>query len=184
MKALKRIILIEVSLVALYGCIATKEWYPLTTIDKQMIPYKMGDTIRFIDEKGALSLCTVDGDITARELSGESFSDILYEFRDVHLLSERGDLSFDLQVAAWRKHYDDYLTIYIAKQGAEFGINLDSNGNLGSYDSLEINGKTYRNVEIAKYSRGSNYTMQLYYNMAYGILRVTQDGEDIFTLVP
>ena len=182
MKILKKIVLIGFSLLALYGCIASKEWRLLTTIEKQMIPYELGDTVRFVDEKGALSLLTVDRDITYEEPYSGSFSEMLYEVRDVRLSSERGDLSFVLDVAAWRRwnNHSPHIYIYMKKnKDFDFAIYYDSKGNIGNYDSLEINNHTYYDVAVAE-SRG----VQLYYNKTFGILQVTQDGKNIFTLVP
>lgn len=182
MKTLKKIILIGFSLVALYGCaVVQKEWRLLTAIDKQMIPYEMGDTIRFINEKGVLSLLTVDRDITYKEQYLGAFTEMLYEVRNVRLASERGDLSFVLDVAAWRRWNDHRPHIYIdmGKDKADFEIYYDSKGNIGNYDSLEINGHTYYDVAVVD-SRG----VRLYYNKTYGILQVTQNGKNIFTLVP
>ncbi|MDE5574952.1 MAG: hypothetical protein K2I87_04480 [Bacteroidales bacterium] len=182
MKAIKLIVLAGFSLVALYGCIASKEWRSLTTIDKQMIPYEMGDTIRFIDEKGALSLLTVDRDITYEEQYLDFSMEMLYEVRNVRLSSERGDLSFVLDVAAWRRWNNHRPHIYIdmGKDKAKFEIYYDSKGNIGNYDSLEINNHTYYDVAVAESWRG----VKLYYNKTYGILQVTQNEKNIFTLVP
>lgn len=184
MKTLKKIILIGFSLVALYGCaVVQKEWRLLTAIDKQMIPYEMGDTIRFINEKGVLSLLTVDRDITYMEQCLNLSTENLYEVRNVRLSSERGDLSFVLDVAAWRRWSDHSPHIYIrmgtGKADFDFEIYYDSKGNIGNYDSLEINGHTYYDVAVVE-SRG----VQLYYNKTYGILQVTQNDKNIFTLVP
>lgn len=182
MKAIKLIVLAGFSLVALYGCIASKEWRQLTTIEKQMIPYELGDTVRFVDEKGVLSLLTVDRDVIYKEqYSGGLSTEILYEVRNVRLSSERGDLSFVLDVAAWRRWNNHRPHIYIdIKDKADFSIYYDSKGNIGNYDSLEINNHTYYDVAVAESWRGG----QIYYNKTFGILQVTQDGKNIFTLVP
>lgn len=183
MKAIKLIVLAGFSLVALYGCIDSKEWRSLTTIEKQMIPYELGDTVRFVDEKGVLSLLTVDRDVIYKEqYSGGLSTEILYEVRNVRLSSERGDLSFVLDVAAWRIWNNHIPHIYInmgKDKNFEFEIPYDSKGNIGNYDSLEINNHTYYDVAVAE-SRG----VQLYYNKTYGILQVTQNEKNIFTLIP
>ena len=181
MKILKKIVLIGFSLVALYGCVEIKEWRLLTTIEKQMIPYEMGDTIRFIDEKGVLSLLIVDRDVTYMEQWLNIGRKNFYEVRNVRLSSERGDLSFVLDVAAWRIWNNHSPHIYIdIKDKADFSIYYDSKGNIGNYDSLEINNHTYYDVAVAESWRGG----QIYYNKTFGILQVTQDGKNIFTLVP
>ena len=182
MKAIKLIVLAGFSLVALYGCIDSKEWRSLTTIEKQMIPYELGDTVRFVDEKGVLSLLTVDRDVIYKEqYSGGLSTEILYEVRNVRLSSERGDLSFVLDVAAWRRWNEHRPNIYISmgKDNPDFEIYYDSKGNIGNYDSLEINSHTYYDVALVE-SRG----VQLYYNKTSGILQVTQNDKSIFTLVP
>ena len=181
MKILRWIILIISLTVTLSGC-SEKEWFPLTKVEKQMIPYKMGDTIRFIDEKGEQALCGVDRDIIYRDRFTDGYFISISEVREVRLVWERGGLSFVLTVGRCRWVRDNILEIYTKINHADFGfldIPYNSKGNIGNYDSLEINNHTYYDVAVVE-SRG----VQLYYNKTFGILQVTQDGKDIFTLVP
>lgn len=179
MRVLRWIIPIILLTVVLSGC-DKKEWHPLTKVDTQMIPYKMGDTIHFIDEKGEQALCWVDKDIVYRERFTDGYFISISEIREVRLVSEHNDLEFILDVAAWRWWKDNSLFISMGKDKAEFETHYDSKGNLENRNNLEINKHTYYDVVVLDSWRG----VQLYYNKTYGILQVTQNGKNIFTLIP
>lgn len=180
MKTKRCIIPIIFATVALSGC-DRKDWRPLTQVDVQVIPYKMGDTIRFVDEKGEPSLCVVDRDILYKDRFSEGFNDVFYEVREVRLVSENSGLDLVLDVAGWRWAYQDkYLRINMVEKYIDFEIGYDSKGNLGNHDSLEINQHVYRDVAVVDSWRGG----RLYYNTQYGILQIQEGEKIVFTRIP
>lgn len=190
MKAIKLIVSVGLVAMTFLGC--NKEKHPLTEVDKQMIPYKMGDTIRFIDENGRLSTFPVVEDRISWEEENAELTPVTYESKQVTLKSERSNQWIWLTISAWTTPHKTTRFISFSEWSflGAFRIYYDSEGRFRTdvgqyqyvYDNIEINGKVYYDVCFV---RGWDEAQrELYYNTDYGILQVKNSGRNIFTLVP
>lgn len=191
MKAIQLIVSVGLAALALSGC-KKEEKYALTAIDKKMIPYKMGDTIQFIDENGRLSMLPVVEDRTSWEEENAELNPVTYESKQVKLESKRSNQWLSLTVSAWTTPHKTNRFISFSEWSflGAFRIYYDSEGRFQTdmgqyqyvYDSIEVNHKVYYDVCFV---RGwDEASRELYYNMDYGILQAKNAGKNIFTLVP
>ena len=190
MKTNKLILFVGLLSMAFWGC--NKESHPLTEIDKQMIPYELGDTIRFINESGRLSTLPVVEDETEWRETTVLNKPVSFECRRIYLKS-KGDYWIYMYMKAWTTEHDGYRFVDIGGASAfvgDFRIYYDSKGHFRTgegqyqyvYDSLEIDHKVYYNVCFVRGWQDAR--RELYYNTEYGILQVKKSGRNIFTLVP
>lgn len=170
--------------------------YKLTEVDKQMIPYKLGQTVSCIDSEGQLFILTVTEDTTYIS-TGREWDNLYveYSYRVVRLQSET--LSITLSIIS-NKPDDRYNTIRVfIGVGVDvafsyYEIYYDKEGKFleqgGSilHNSIDIDGKVYYNVVECNTNRGVNWEptvpMQFFYNKTYGILQINRDGENFCTL--
>lgn len=183
MKPLRWILLISLMVMTLSGCDYPDEVRRFfTKTDEQTIPYKKGEIVRFIDEQGNAATLTVSEDVKTWMKDEEGFTCLMWQHRNVCLLSEHSGLSFDLDIESLRRYDSPHVYIAMKPLGVDFRVYYNIMGLLETQDSLEINRHVYYDVAVVKDSRGKG--SQLCYNTEYGILQVTQDDKNIFTLVP
>ncbi|MDE5574954.1 MAG: hypothetical protein K2I87_04490 [Bacteroidales bacterium] len=182
MKALNWILRISPIVIMLSGCDYPREYRIfLTEIGEQAIPYRDFKVIHFIDNNEMFATMEVNEDKTFWKEDGEYSTHFVWECRKVHLSSEQCDLQFNIIVES----LDWYVPLNVCvktSSGDVFRVYYDIMGLLGTYDSLEINRHVYYDVAVVKDCAGKD--SKLYYNTDYGILQVTQNDKDIFTLVP
>lgn len=183
MKPLRWILLLWCALVSLSGCdpLHTDYRYFLTETEAKMIPYEIGNTIHFVDGSGKASILEVKEDVTTWRKHEDEFSTFIWECREVRLLSEHSDLSFDLDIESFRLYDGSHVYVAMKPIGIDFRAYYDSKWLCGAYDSLKINNHIYYNVVVTE---NREHTSQLYYNIDYGILQVTLNEKSIFTLIP
>jgi len=163
--------------------------HKLTEVDKLMIPYKLGQTINFINSMGQPIVLTVIKDTTI--LWEEEDNCSLYEALSVNLQSELGDLFIGLSIGGEYRCYGTFnspyncITIWIEPfiydilyHHTEGEFVTDTANKQFFYNSFEINGKIYYDVVEHNNSDG----MQLFYNKTYGILHVNRDGKNFLTI--
>ncbi len=157
----------------------------LTEADKQMIPYKLGQTVSFINSSGQVFDVTVTEDKTDWWVLDEGVS---IDRRAVRLQSEFDNIDIELFVDGCI--YADainFVRISVSDCGL-FELYFDSKeGQLLDhtpyeevyfYDSLKINNKVYYDVVEDKVLDGIR---QFFYNKTYGILQVNKNGEPLLT---
>ena len=166
-----------------------------------VIPYKKGQVISFIDSLGQI----IDLTVTKYELAwgkteygGSGFHEDYIKTREATVTLELEPnylINFRLSPYACVNNKGDYcmLSIYLFQFGSQFNFFFDIEGNFlfvttRYYDSLEINGKVYYDVKETYHNRNDYATsppyktMQLFYNKEYGILQILKDGENFLTL--
>ena len=170
----------------------------LTEAQMQIIPYKMGQVVSFIDGAGR----TVDLTITQNELGwnydgmASSFHEeyLAYRTKFVALKSQTNNLEIYLHIFAGSSlsGYDN-CSLRIGRKSSSGGAMLyyDTEGiflsGIGStlfHDSLKINDSVYYNVieQASIYDTISKQTLtHLFYNKTHGILHIT-NGEISLTL--
>ena len=168
-------------------------YYELTKVDKQMIPYELGQIVSFIDSEGLPFILTVTQD-TTYYLIDRQMDNLYYAIseRVIRLQSER--LGITLAVLSNFSN-NEYNTIRVSISiGIEsvtshrYDINYDKNGYfLGSiHNSIDINGKVYYDVVECNTATSINgqpsIPTQLFYNKTYGILQINRDGENFLTI--
>ena len=156
-------------------------YYELTNVDKQMIPYELGQTVSFIDSEGQPFILTVTTDTTVLFTDREMDNLYLTIYRRVVRL-QSDSLRISLSVTA-KYPKDSYNTIDIdIRLIPSVYLHYDKSGNFLTntfnffHDSIEINGKVYYDVIEQK---GNT---QLFYNKTYGILQINRDGENFLTI--
>lgn len=182
MKPLRWILLLGCVLVAFSGCDYPDEIRLFfTKTDEQTIPYKKGENIRCIDEQGNTATLKVSEDATTWMKDEEGLTRFMWQYRNVRLLSNQNNLQFDVEIESmyW---YESPNVCVKTSFGDAFRVYYNIIGLLETHDSLEINRHVYYDVAVVKDSGGKG--SQLCYNTDYGILQVTQNGKNIFTLVP
>ena len=183
MKTLKWIVWVSCMMLVLPGCDypnQSREF--LTETDKRMLPYKKGENIHFLNENGILSTLEVSEDKMVWKEDWGAITHLIWECREVCLSLKQDDLQFNAKVESGNTYHQFSNVRVQTSSGCDFRVNYDLLGLLDTHDSLEINHHVYYDVAVVKDSRGKG--SQLCYNTDYGILQVTQDDKDIFTLVP
>ena len=194
---LKILIILLLIAVLVSSCARPKEVgrYKLTEADKQMIPYKLGENISFIDSLGQHFVLTVTNDYTAwsrwdfdhdaaRELEYVSF-----EYRVVHLQSKSNNLRIELNVYGYYGSENHSIRVALSLFRDRFYFfPYGSDGQFFSDTNiLEINNKIYNDVvEYIIYQQNYPYEdilpMRLLYNKTYGILQFEQKDKVIFSI--
>lgn len=199
MKTIHSIILI-ILLSLVCSCGTETRRYHLTGIDKTMIPYQVGDTVRYINDKGTLGTLVVS-EIQDEWISGEEdeFTGKLLdltEYRKVFLRSEAGEAVFVqvggeggsrrvLYAVGLNSHSTlRYAVLYNSKGDFIEGVEWDNEffaDKYYTYDKILINNNFYYNVAMY-YGRNRQDTIQFYYSKTHGILQMKEKGKDLFTL--
>lgn len=158
-----------------FSCTKEKRYY-LTEVDKQMIPYQVGDTIYGRDQWEKQKILTVR--YIKTDWITDGYNDWLWsQWQVTHVQSEQDDFSFELAIYNWRD-YDIKSLIISSKIG--YSVVYDKNGKfVDVYDSLQINNKVYYDVA---FSELENNLHQVYYNKTYGVLQIKEYGKTVFTL--
>ncbi|MCM1531342.1 MAG: hypothetical protein NC048_05425 [Bacteroides sp.] len=169
-KLFSNILLISTILVS---CSKPDRYY-LTETDKQMVPYKLGDTIRYMDEKGnPLALICKGSTIRWESWEGNMMTQILR----TEVLSESGNSGFTILVSGNWGGISSRYHMVIQDNASEFQKDLpyDAAGNFieNTYDSVLISSQVYYDV---------TGTPELYYNKTHGVLQMKKDGKAVFTL--
>ena len=183
----KRVILLALLAVLASSCKGEEDYrLKLTEVDKQMIPYRLGQTVSFINSSGQVFDATVTEDKTDWWVWDEGLS---VDRRTVRLQSEFDNIDIELWVDGYNRYVDsvNFVRIFVRDFGqfwlyydSKEGQFLDQNPykKMYFYDSLKINNKVYYDVVEEKVF---DDTRQLLYNKTYGILQVNKNGEPLFT---
>ncbi len=162
------------------SCYIATERVPLMAYQKQMIPYQKGQKVCFTNDRGDTSLFITTDIITDWYQDETAVVKFLIERYKVNLQSESGE-QISLYMKSMEVDYGDDCEIVISIKNSHFNLPFDCTGKFYSrdgqwrvYDSLSINDRIYYDV-VEKNG-------QLYYNKAYGILQLKQDGKEILTL--
>ena len=174
-------------------------YYKITDTDINMIPYRLEQTVNFIDSLELPFVMTVKEDYITWVL----YSDIVKgECRSVILQSKKNSLPIELLVGASENEFEKkYISIYINPFG--FWIRYDLDGQFVTdtegenkqyfHDSIEINNKIYYNV--VEYIKVEDFgyndeilskdrlPMRLIYNKTEGILQLEDKDKVLFSIV-
>lgn len=149
-----------------------------------MVPYNIGDCVRFINEKDSTITLTT----TKETSSWHLFEDIfLFEERTIQLQSENSDYSLSLifdnlrnALSSDRKLFISFCSSIDSCRG-KFVL-YDTEGNFTTndyqhvYDSLQIDNHTYFDVVVND---------GFYYNKTHGVLQIKDKENNIlFKLIP
>lgn len=162
------------------SCNIALEKHPLMAYQKQLIPYKKGQKVRFTNENGDTILFTTKV-ITEWVEDVWSVTRIQTECRKVNLQSESGEsISLELGEPDDYGYYNEP-GLRIRVNNIHFHLLFDCEGIFypNTFDSLSINNRTYYKVVLQEIGDAST---QLYYNKTYGILQVNQNGKSLLTL--
>ena len=185
----KRVILLALLAVLASSCKGEEDYrLKLTEVDKQMIPYRLGQTVSFINSSGQVFDATVTEDKTDWWVWDEGLS---VDRRTVRLQSEFDNIDIELWVNGCDRYVDSINFVRIlVRDFSQFRLYYDSKegGFLEQtpyeeeyfyfYDSLEINNKVYYDVVEDKAFNGAT---QIFYNKTYGILQVAKNEEIFLT---
>ena len=199
-----QIILLSLVLMSLVcACsLAKTKYYSLSGIDKSMIPYQIGDTVRYVDDKGDL-VTLVASEIQEEWVPGEEneFTGKLHdvtEYRRVFLRSEQGASLF-IQIEGGGEPRRLLRAVGLnSRSTLAYAVLYDSKGDFVEevewdnevfahkyyvYDKIWLNNHVYHDVAMY-YGRHSHYkdTIQFYYNKSHGVLQMTENGKTLFTL--
>ncbi|MDR0830612.1 MAG: hypothetical protein LBN95_10970 [Prevotellaceae bacterium] len=173
-------------------------YYKLTEIDYQMIPYKLGQTVNFVDSLGQSFVLTVIKDTIT-----EGAIDTKYESIDRWLVSLKSELrNFWISLVIEEKwNFYKHISITTSTFNSySFLISYDNEGKFVTdttssfdkqynYDSLEINNKVYYDVVeniICKahtsHENENKIPIGLLYNKTYGILQLADKDKVLFTI--
>ncbi len=188
MKAINSIILIGfmgLVVVLLTSCRREEHYVWLSDIDKQMIPYKLGDTVCFRDAIGDTITLIVK-------------EDKIYwgGYEEYHNVQERYVTLTSKDIAMYVWVHGNNLNENTVGVAANYfpmsGIPYDKRtGKLIApynattfYDSLQIGGHIYYDV-LEDNTYNDHILQKCYYNKAYGVLQLRKMGEKyIYTLIP
>ena len=167
--------------------------YYLSDIDNQMIPYKLGDTVNFIDSLGNSFVMEVTDDIIRlTEMDREDTE--RYEYRDVTLISKSSNLKMLVGVQNGTNRivmqikpiFSFYIYIEYNKEGQLRTYTADNNKQC-VHDSLEINNFIYYDVADYTISKISSYVERLpfrvLYNKKEGLLQLEDKDKVLFSIV-
>ncbi len=169
---------------------------------KQMTPYKKNRTCRFTDNKGAAINFTVvekkkdwrRADVAEGAMCGDY---VLIEQSFITLSSKSGDWKIDLYAEmnwtyndSWILEWDRTCTQRISfwrsidQNFKNFRFRCDRDGRFAIdntstflHENMAIGGRTYDNV--VENRSGEDV---LFYNKAYGVLKLVENGKDILTI--
>lgn len=182
-----RILIPVITLV--FICLSCKPSYKedychVTSLDREMIPYQMGDTVRFINGQGELvTLVAVE-----ETRWWEHYEHLYEEYLRVRLRSDTGNYVLFLIVQGWNQGQYHMRELSFGMTGAGGDVLYNSDGNFVSwgystaYDSVLIGDHVYYNVVrgFNDYILGGPY--QSYYSKTHGVLQMITDGKTMFTL--
>lgn len=156
--------------------------YPIPKAVRDLVPYHIGDTVRFVNETGkAIPLV-----VTREETWWWQFDSYAYHYREnweMVLLSAEGDYQLTLSAGDQSEQMEivnGFMCYFWSKTPPEYGIwarvSCTSRGDFTEKhtlcDSVRIGDQVYYNV----YQRGD-----FYYSKTHGVLQMT-DGKHSFTL--
>jgi len=188
---MKAKILIILTLLAIFTFSCNKDEYCiLTEAQKQIIPYKEGEVISFIDKAGV----TVDLTVTKsqekwiKERIDAAFGNSYYiiEQKSVILESESNNLRVCLTLESIDGHKPPNPCAFLIEINNEVRFLMISNAkgdfrktdnSITLHERMKINNTVYYDV-VEK----NENSMQLFYNKAYGILQINNANENFLTL--
>ncbi|MDE5704064.1 MAG: hypothetical protein K2H70_04490 [Bacteroidales bacterium] len=145
-------------------------------MDKQAVPYRLGDTVRFVDGQGnpvTLQVVRFEDGWAFHDESEAYYHFVYYEYRHVKLRSQDG--AFNVAVRVQKddiRHYPDIssrIDIYLGEP-SQWLLSMP----VGDWhDSVAIGGRMYYNVVGTQY-----YSYRCYYNKTEGILQLKTN--DVF----
>jgi hypothetical protein len=197
-KILGFIVLILITVFA-FSCHKFKH-YELTEVDYQMIPYKLGQTISFIDSLGQTFTLKVTKDATSLEVIDYDYVSI--DRWSVNLEPEFGNFWITLFIEGnWKSYYNRIFITTSIFNNYTFSLSYDNEGQFVAdsisglykkyyYDSLEINDKVY--YDVGEYiickrvsspdKNESHLPVRLLYNKTYGILQLADKDKVLLTI--
>ena len=154
----KKLIIFSLLSVFLISCWEKNiKTYYLSDIDNQMIPYKLGDTVSFIDSLGNSFVMKVTQDIIRLSEMDREDTD-RKESRYVTLSTESDKIKFSFEIDANCGSNYNYIhiTIHPIIRSSIFGPRYNKEGQFFTdtvynkkqyfHNSIEINNKTYNDV--------------------------------------
>lgn len=165
-----------------FSCEKTVHLY-VQKVDREMIPYQTGDTVRFFNEREELITLVVTKDTKSWYCP---FDEKQYvEQETVGLESDSGNYKLSLTIEGLH----EYLLFGISFSTNHTGgiAYYNSKGDLRSgtlssiFDSLLIGNHIYYNVSVSD-ETPTNGHMQSFYNKEYGVLQMMLDEKTVFTL--
>lgn len=168
--------------------------YHLTDVDKQMCPYKIGDTILYTNEDGRLIALTTKGISTDWERWD---GNVWFQFQKTYVQSENGIFGITITIlgVGYGSDHSRSLMVFNKTPGHQYDLKYDKTGSpiedtghrthdFYVYDSLLIGNHIYYEVagSVAKDFNSGQITSELYYNKSHGVLQMTTDGKTMFTL--
>ncbi|MCM1042578.1 MAG: hypothetical protein NC324_05890 [Bacteroides sp.] len=206
MKKIHVIIPIVLASLIFFSC-GKPERIPITTVQRQLIPYQKGDTIRFTDEKGNLITMTFTKEISKWLEREEGMSpSLMEEERTILLQSDSGRYSLTLKLLSWdiganpktlnfsiespfenaegKARYNENSGDFVIDEWRQVEANLDFERYtiFDVLDNVMIGNHTYCNVSFYENASQRNKTKTSYYNKTHGVLQVKKDGKAVFTL--
>ena len=178
MKTVRKILLLICLMLTAFSCQKNLRW-PVKSSDRKMIPYQIGDTVRFINACGEIVTLVVTTDTKSWD-----YDDVYVETETVVLASDSGNYKLSLSVEGRADNIRCLLFGMNSSGGIAFYNpkgNLLSWGESSVFDSVLIGNHVYYNVAVSNTSPIDGPT-QGFYNKAYGVLQMTKNGEPVFTL--
>lgn len=186
-----RILIPVITLV--FICLSCKPPYKedychVTSLDREMIPYQKGDTVRFINGRGELVTLVAVEDTRW----WEHYEHLYEEYLRVELKSDTDSCYLSLTVQGWNQgqYHMRELFFGMNEAGAEVLYNSEGNfvtwdGPYGGpymvYDSVVIENHIYYNVAMGTlYAEGGPCLG--YYNKTHGVLQMISGEKTVFTL--
>ena len=186
MRTIRQIILLLCMSIVFFSCVERTVYSRVTELDRGMIPYHIGDTVRFFNMRKELVTLVVTKDT---KYWTWPFDDEVYiEEEQVILESNSGDYKLYVTVNGLHedRRYLLFSTVFGTKHtGGIVFYNLRRDllpGEQSSiFDSLLIGNHVYYNVSVSD-ERPLNGHMQGLYNKEYGVLQTMLDEKTVFTL--
>jgi len=168
-------------------------YYKLTEVDKQMIPYYLGQKISFVDSLGQ----PFDLIVTKDTISWNGGDQEFWEQKVVELQSK--NLDFYIVIVVNEAYASGQISIFISSIHIHYGIGYDMEGNFANfsntticYNNLLINNKIFYDVvrSVVFYDEcdelgniiGGRHKTSIYYNKTYGILQLEDKDKVVFTI--
>ena len=173
--------------VLLSSCNKVDRYY-LKGVDKEMIPYQLGDTVCFFDDNGSPITLAVTNIEDVWDVEDDAKSEIWRQIRYVQLQQKRGDLGLTFQI--WGLSYNGVnnrpLTIRATPALISTTMLYDLSRNfkrIKVYDTLLIGNQEYYDVAEQR-ELYKNDTQQLLYNKAYGVLQMKSNDKIVLRRIP
>ena len=195
-KTILKIMILNVVLASSCWDVDHSSDFRLRDVDKQMIPYKLGKTVSFVDSLGQNFVLKVIKDSLSRWMESEDY----YEFRQVYLQSEDSNVFISLLVVApsTTVYNYNYIILYINQFYFPLRYNYskgqfytDTDRSQYIHDSLEINKKIFYDVVECIKTEATNkeeskeqerFPFRLLYNKMYGVLQLEDKEKTLFTI--